>query len=282
MLLRRQTCDTQPDAVCGCVSCCEMCLGVVKCALSAPAVMVMLSVMTAERWLCSCMHVAVLKRMWSCVQANTHRQGSQMSAVSRPLGPNHATSSEASAGLRQTAPTMGMQLPLGSVITNPPIQPLAHHSSQLQSQPVGAHFQHLPSSRAYQVQSFPHALTEASHPLTAQSMHSMPSHGLGQGFPQPQGLFSQPLLAQGPGMTTHGFSQPLPTQSFFPQPHSSQGFYTQGQNASARTGQAILLQPPSGPSHGSLSLQGSANSSLPDGVAHGQSLPDGSAHLPSI
>ena len=216
-----------------------------------------------------------------------------MSAVSHALGPSHAASSEASAGLRQTAPTMGMQLPLGSVITNPPIPPLVHHPSQLQSQPVGAHFQHLPSSRAYQVQSFTHALTEASQPLTGQSMHSMASHGLGQGFSQSQGLFSQPLLAQGPGMTSQGFSQPhqgqsfsqpLPTQSFFPQPHSSQGFYTQpqGQNASARSGQASLLQLPSGPSHGSLSLQGSANSGLPDGVAHGQSLPDGSAHLPSI
>lgn len=213
-----------------------------------------------------------------------------MSAGSHALGPNHATSSEASAGLRQTASTMGMQLPLGSVITNPPIQPLAHHPSQLQSQPMGAHFQHLPSSRAYQVQSFTHALTEASQPLTGQSMHSIASHGLGQGFSQPQGLFSQPLLAQGPGMTNQGFhqpqqgqsfSQPLPTPSFFTQPHSSQGFYTQpqGQNASARSG---LLQLSSAPSHGSLSLQGSANSSLPDGVAHGQSLPDGSAHLPSI
>ena len=206
-----------------------------------------------------------------------------MNAVSRLSGPNHATFSEASAGLRQTASTMGMQLPLGSVITNPPVQPLAHHSSQLQTQPVGAHFQHLPSSRAYQVQSFSHALTEASQPLTGQSMHSMAPHGLSQGFSQ-QGLFSQPLLAQGPGLTNQGYSQPLPTQSFFPQPHSSQGFYTQpqGQDASARSGQASLLQPPSGASHGSLSLQGSANSSLPDGVAHGQSLPDGSAHLPSI
>ena len=208
-----------------------------------------------------------------------------MSAISRPSGPNHATSSEALAGLRQTAPMMGMQLPLGSVITNPPIQPLPHHSSQLQSQPVGAHFQHLPSpGKAYQVQGFTHALTDASQSLTGQSMHSMASHGLGQGFSQPQGLFSQPLLAQGPGMTSQGFSQPLPTQSFFPQPHSSQGFYTQpqGQNASARSGRTVLLQPPSGTSHGSLPLHGSANSSLPDGVAHGQSLPDGSAHLPSI
>ena len=217
-----------------------------------------------------------------------------MSGVSNPLDPSHPVSCEASAGLRQTAPMLGMQLPLGSVITNPPIQPLSHHSSQLQSQPMGAHFQHLPSSRAYQIQSFTHALAEASQPFTGQSMHSMASHGSGQGFSQTQGLFSQPLLAQGPGMSQgfsqgqqgqgQGFSQPQPAQGFFPQPQSSQGFYIQpqGQSASTRSGQGTLLQPPAGQSHGSLSLHGSANSSPPDESSHGQSLPDGSAHLPSI
>lgn len=189
---------------------------------------------------------------------------------------------------------LGMQLPPGSVITNPPIQPLTRHFSQLQSQPMGAHFQQqLPSSRAYQAQSFTHAVAEASQPLTGQGMHSMASHGGAQGFSHPQGLFSQPLLAQGPAMTSQGFSQPQqvqgsslqpqPTQSFFSQPHSSQGFYMQppGQTASARSGQGLLMQP-AGPSHGSLAMQGSASSGLPDGAAHEQSLPDGSAHLPSI
>ncbi|KAL3159315.1 hypothetical protein ABBQ32_011268 [Trebouxia sp. C0010 RCD-2024] len=211
------------------------------------------------------------------MQGSSSRQGSQMTGVSNPLGPSHPASSQASLELRQSAPMLGMQLPPGSVITNPPIQPLTHHSSQLQSQPAGAHFQQqLPSSRAYQAQSFTHALTEASQPLTGQTMHSMASHGSGQGFSHPQGLFSQPLLAQGSGMTSQGFPQPQQVQgssmqpqsnqSFFSQPHSSQGFYMQpqGQSASARSGQGL------------------ASSGLPDGVAHGQSLPDGSAHLPSI
>ena len=216
-----------------------------------------------------------------------------MSSASNPSAGNHPASSQASLELRQSGPMLGMQLPPGSVITNPPIQSLTHHPSQLQSQPLGAHFQQqLPSARGYQAQSFTHALAEASQPLTGQSMHSMASHGSGQGFSHPQGLFSQPLLAQGSGMTSQGFSQPQQVQglsmqshsnqSFFSQPHSSQGFYAQpqGQSASARSGQGLMH--PAGPSHGALSMQGSASSSLPDGVAHGQSLPDGSAHLPSI
>lgn len=219
------------------------------------------------------------------LQLGLNRQGSQVSSLGNPLGPNRPAASEASAGLRQTAPPLGMQLPLGSVITNPPIQPLTHHSGQLQSQTLGGHFQQqLPNSRAYQIPSFTSAVADASQPLTAPSMHSLPPHASSQGFSQPQGFFSQPLSSQGPGfMTSQGFSQPQqvqgsslqpqPAQAFFSQPQSSQGFFphSQGQSLSARTGQGAFVQPQAGQNH----------RSLPNGVGHGESLPDGSAHLPS-
>ena len=228
--------------------------------------------------------------MLYCLQLGLNRQGSQVSGLANPLGPNRPAASEASAGLRQTAPPPGMQLPLGSVITNPPIQTMTHHSSQLQSQALGGHFQqHLPSTRAYQIQSFTNALVDASQPLTAPSMHSLPSHASSQGFPQSQGCFSQPLSSQGPGfMTSQGFSQPQhaqgssmqphPSQAFFSQPQPSHGFFphSQGQSMSAHTGQSALLQPQAGQTDRNPLVQG-----LPNGVAHGEALPDGSAHLPS-
>lgn len=244
------------------------------------------------------------------MQMGMGRQGSQMSSLGNPLGPNHPASSEASAGLRQTGPSLGMQLPTGSVITNPPIHPLTHHPSQLQAQPLGGHFQQqLPTSRGYHIQSFTQALADASQPLTAPSMHSMAAQGSSQGFSQPQGFlqsqgvpqsqgfsqsqgfFQQPLSAQGQGLTSQGFSQsqqgqglplqPHAAQGFFSQPQASQRFFTQGQNAAVRPGQVNSTQPQAGQTHGSSSVHGPGHFNLPNGVAHGQSLPDGSAHLPS-
>ena len=221
------------------------------------------------------------------MQAGVNRQGSQVSGLSNPLGNNHPVASEASAGLRQTVPAPGMQLPLGSVITHPSVQSLAHHPGQLPAQLLGGHFQqHLPSSRAYQ--SFTQALTDASQPLTASSTQGLPPHGFSQGFAPSQGFFSQPMLSQGQSlMTNQGFSQPqqgqgssLQSQSaqgFFLPPQSSQSFFSQSQgHGMSRPGQGSMLHSNAGLVHGTLSTQ-----DLPNGIAHAQTLPDGSAHLPS-
>lgn len=195
-----------------------------------------------------------------------------MAGMSNPLGPNHqdlsaSAPSDASAGLRQQAPMQAMQLPVGSMVTHPPLQPLTHHSTQMQTQP---HFQQpLTNPRMYQ--SFADALAESSQPLTGPSMHSIPSHG------PSQGLFSQPQSAQGMSMASQGMSsQASLGQGLSLQPHSGQGAYLQ-----PRMGHGIPLQPLPEQHEGGMSIHASAGSVLPNGIAHGQSLPDGSAQMSS-
>ncbi|DBB11872.1 TPA: hypothetical protein ACH3X3_006019 [Trebouxia sp. C0006] len=194
-----------------------------------------------------------------------NRQGSHMGGVSNPLGPNHQaplSNAPAEEGLRQSAQMQSMQLPVGSMITNPPIQPLTHHSSQLQSQP---HFQQpLPNPRMYQ--SFTDALTESSQPLSAPSMHSMPPHGLNHD------LYSQ---SQGSAMAFQGYSsQPQAGQGMLMQPHAGQGT-----SAQPRMGQGMSMQ--SGQTDGGMNVHSSGGSLLANGMSFGQSLPDGSAQMSS-
>lgn len=220
----------------------------------------------------------VKRQSFNSAQPGTRsRQGGHVGlGMSNPLGPNHqgmssSAPSDGSAGLRQTAPMQAMQLPVGSMITDPRILPSSHHSTQTQP-----HFQSNP--RMYQ--SFTDALTESSQPLSGPSMHSMPSHGPSQGLfsqAQPgqslslqpssgQGLSSQPLQTQGVGLSSQGMSsQPLLGQGPSLQPH---------------TGQAVSLQPLSGHMEGSLGMHGSVGL-MPNGIVSGQSLPDGSAQLPA-
>lgn len=177
-----------------------------------------------------------------------------MGGVSNPLGPNHQAplSTAPADGLRQSAQMQSMQLPVGSMITNPPIQPLTHHSSQLQSQP---HFQQpLPNPRMYQ--SFTDALAESSQPLSAPSMHSMPSHGLNHD------LYSQ---SQASAMAFQGYPS---------QPHAGQGNSSQ-----PRLGQDMSMQ--SGQTDGGMNVHSSGGSLLANGMSFGQSLPDGSAQMSS-
>ena len=191
--------------------------------------------------------------MWLQADAR-NRQGSHMGGVSNPLGPNHQAplSNAPAEELRQSAQMQSMQLPVGSMITNPPIQPLTHRSSQLQSQP---HFQQpLPNPRMYQ--SFTDALTESSQPLSAPSMHSMPSHGLNHD------LYSE---SQGSAMAFQGYpSQPQAGQGLLSQPHAGQGMSMQ-----------------SGQTEGSMNVHSSGGSLLANGMSFGQSLPDGSAQMSS-
>lgn len=187
-----------------------------------------------------------------------------MAGVSNPLGPNHQAplSTAPADGLRQSAQMQSMQLPVGSMITNPPIQSLTHHSSQLQSQP---HFQQpLPNPRMYQ--SFTDALTESSQPLSAPSMHSMPSHGPNHD------LYSQ---SQGSAMAFQGYpSQPQAGQGLLSQPHAGQGTSSQ-----PRMGQGMSMQP--GQTDGGMNVHSSGGSLLANGMSFGQSLPDGSAQMSS-
>lgn len=193
-----------------------------------------------------------------------------MGGMTNPLGPNHPPplGGAPSEGLHHSGAMQAMQLPVGSMMTNPPTQPSTHHSSQLQGQP---HFQQPPSNpRMYQ--SFADALAESSQPLSGPSMHSMLSHG-----PSPN------LYSQGPAVAGQGFSsQSQLGQGMSLQPHMGQGLSLQpdaGQSSSSQMaiGQGSSLQP--GQTDGSLHMHSTGGSLLPNGISLEQSLPEGSAQL---
>lgn len=193
-----------------------------------------------------------------------------MGGMTNPLGPNHPPQlgSGPSEGLHQSGAMQAMQLPVGSMMTNPPTQPLTHHSSQLQGQP---HFQQ-PSSNPRMYQSFADALAESSQPLSGPSMHSMLSHG-----PSPN------LYSQGPAVAGQAFSsQSQVGQGMSLQPHMGQGLSLQpdaGQSSSSQMaiGQGSSLQP--GQTDGSLHMHSTGGSLLPNGISLEGSLPEGSAQL---
>ena len=201
------------------------------------------------------------------------RQGNHMDGMSNTLGPNHDALSGGGPTEQQSAP---MELPVGSVVANAPMQPLSHHPAQFQSQ---SHFQQpLPSPRMYQ--SFAEALADSPQPLTGPSMHSMNPHGTSQGF------FSRPQSAQGMTMASQG----LPSQAHFGQGHlqshlfqgsSQQGHGRQDSSLQTHAGQGPPLQPQPGQAAEGFTRNGYGSSLTGNGIIHGQSLPDGVPQLSS-